>query len=341
MTEQAQDPDSGSAVSGQDLLPEEQRRLLGKAIRVEWISLLGGMVCVVLVASLAGQSQAMKAAWIEDALSLLPPLAFLIATRRLRRPPDARNPWGHHRSIGVAHLVASVALLTMGAFLIIDSTMTLVLVEKPPVGIMVVFGHALWSGWPMIAVLALTGAFPVVMGRIKAKLAEPLHDKVLFADADMNKADWRSALASVVGVIGIGIGWWWTDSVAAILIATSILKDGFTNLRAAIAGLTDARPMNYDDAEPHPLVSEAEHRARQEPWVADAIVRARDEGHVFHAEVFVVPRRDRDAAGDHAPGGAEDCEQLRDAIAGLDWKLHDVVVVPVTHMPRHQAFRTD
>lgn len=36
-----------------------------------------------------------------------------------------------------------------------------------------------------------------------------MHDKVLHADAKMNKADWMTAAAALVGVLGIGLGWWW------------------------------------------------------------------------------------------------------------------------------------
>ena len=54
-------------------------------------------------------------------------------------------------------------------------------------------------------------------------------------------------------------------------------------------------------------------------------MRARDEGHVFHVEAFVVPRR----------GRAPSLEQLVDArtrITELDWKLDDVVIVPVAEL---------
>ena len=44
------------------------------------------------------------------------------------------------------------------------------------------------------------------MGRIKLRYAEQLSDKVLRADADMNKADWLTGLATAVGVLGIGLG---------------------------------------------------------------------------------------------------------------------------------------
>src|SRR5699024_10643932 len=164
---------------------------------------------VVLVALVAGQSQAMQAAWAEDMLSLLPPIAFLVATRRIRRKPDRLHPYGHHRSIGVAHLVAATALLAMGGYLAYDSVVTLVSVERPPIGLTVLFGQGIWAGWLMVAVMVVTSTGPVVLGRRKLALAEQLHDKVLYADADMNKADWTTAVATITGVLGVGLGLWW------------------------------------------------------------------------------------------------------------------------------------
>lgn len=332
MTERGEPSPETAEASGRDALPEEQRGVLRRAIRLEWISILCSAIAVALEALLAGQSQAMKAAWIEDALGLLPPIAFLVAARRIRRGPHAEFPYGHHRSIGVAHLVASVALLAMGLFLLVDSAITLIKVERPPVGLTVVMGHAFWSGWLMVAVLVLALIAPMILGRMKKKLAEPLHDKVLYADADMNRGDWASTTASIVGVLGIGVGLWWADSVAAIAISASILHDGVKNLRAALRGLTDGRARTYDDETPHPVIHEIEQRAREASWVADAVPRVRDEGHVFHVEMFVVP----------AGGAAVDpqqCEDLRAALHEVDWKIHDVVIAPVTDIPATQAFR--
>ncbi|MGO1285643.1 MAG: cation diffusion facilitator family transporter [Brachybacterium sp.] len=329
------DPEGGeeNTGSGHDALGDAQHDALRRAIRLEWITLAWMTGTVILVALVAGQSQAMQAAWAEDMLSLLPPIAFLVAVRRIRKKPNRHHPYGYHRSIGVAHLVAAVALLTMGGYLVYDSVMTLVTVERPPIGLTVLFGQGIWSGWLMVAVMGVTSIGPVVLGRMKLKLAEQLHDKVLYADADMNKADWSTAIATIAGVLGVGMGLWWADAIAALLVSVSILRDGVKNLRASIGGLTDAEARTFDDSEPHPLTLEVEERAGQEAWVAEVAARVRDEGHVFHAEVFVVPRTGKDPT-------VQQIAALRDQIHELDWKLHDVVVAPVAELPGMQTFRS-
>ncbi|WP_288832034.1 cation diffusion facilitator family transporter [uncultured Corynebacterium sp.] len=317
--------DEASTGSGIDALPDEHGAMLRKAVRLERITLVVLAVTVALVGVVSGQSQAMKTAWYEDLLSFLPPIAFLVATRVIKQKPDAEHPYGHHRAIGVGHVVAGAALLAMGSFLLIGSLIGLINQEKPPIGTVVLFGHSIWLGWLMVAVMAVTGIGPVLLGRAKLKLAGPLQDKVLYADADMNKADWMTSVSTIVGVLGIGIGWWWMDAVAAMVVATSIVWDGVSNLRTAVRDLTDARATDLD-GEKHPCIDQIEQTARGVTWVDEAAARVRDEGHVFHVELFAVPRRGQDPS-------VEQIRELRDVLHALDHKVHDVVVAPVHSIP--------
>ena len=239
---------------GRTTLPAHQAATLRRAIRFEWITIGFLVVAVTLVGLVLGNSQAMKAAWAEDLLSLAPPIAFLVATRIIRRPHTPKWPYGYHRSTGVAHLVAGVALAAMGTFLIIDSGAGLFTAEHPSIGSVELFGSVFWLGWLMIGAMVITGVPPVFLGRVKMKLAEDLHDKVLYADADMNKADWMTALGSIIGVTGIGLGLWWLDAVAALFISFTILSDGVKNMRSAIRDLMDARATTFDNARPDPVI---------------------------------------------------------------------------------------
>lgn len=315
----------GTVRFGRTPLPEPQARALARAVRLEWITIGVLAVTVVLVFLVLGNSQAMKAAWIEDVLSFIPPVAFLIAVRLARRPPSAAHPYGYHRSVAVGHLVAAVALTAMGAFLIVDSGIGLLTADHPTIGTVDLFGTTIWLGWLMITAMAVTAVPPVILGHLKIRLARELHDKVLYADADMNKADWMTSVGTIVGVWGIGLGWWWMDAAAAIFIAVSIVHDGVSNLRAAIVDLVDGRGTTFDDRKPHPLAGRVDRYLTDLPWVAEAGSRVRDEGHVFHVEAFVVPRKRRFSL--------DDVENARRGCTALDWKLQDVVVVPVPALP--------
>ena len=307
-------------------LPRELEEQQRKAVRLEWITLAYMLSAVVLLFLTLGQSQAMKAAWIEDLLSPLPPAAFLIASRLRKRNPSEKFPWGMHRAVSVAYVFAALALLVMGSYVFLDSAIKLVRAEHPPIGVIQLFGEEVWLGWLMIGALVYSGVPAVFLGRAKLRLADDLHDKVLYADAQMNKADWMTVAAAIVGIVGIGFGLWWADAVAALFISVDIVHDGWKNVRAAVHDLMDARPRRHDAREYHPIVERMNKAVNECDWVERGAVRLREEGHVFTGEVMVVPRTE---ALESAADLMDRLEELADHLLSLEWKVYDIVVVPV------------
>src|SRR5690606_37718380 len=99
-------------------LPPELEADMARARRLEQVT-LGVMVTAIAAVGLAmGSSQAMKAAWVEDLLSLVPPIAFLVAGHYRHRPSTDVFPYGFHRSVSIAFLAASVALTIFGGYLL-------------------------------------------------------------------------------------------------------------------------------------------------------------------------------------------------------------------------------
>lgn len=302
-------------------LPPEKAEQHRKAVRLEWWTIAFFIGAVALLAVTLGQSQAMKAAWIEDMLGLVPPLAFLIAARYRNRSPDHRFPYGYHRSVSVAFLAGSVALFGLGAYVCYDSIVRLVTGERIPIGLVELFGVQVWLGWLMIAVLVSTMVPAILLGRAKLRIARQLHDKVLFADAEMNRADWLTAGAAALGVLGIGVGWWWADPLAAVVIGADIVRDGVRTTRGAVANLMDNRPRLVDESGPHPLPDALLAGVLDHDWVADAWLRLREEGHVFVGELLVVPTDEHDLV--------DRCARLQRWTRDFDWRVHDIVVAPV------------
>lgn len=311
---------------GRTTLPAEQQQAIRKAVRWEIFTIVYTSVTIAVIALVVGESQAMRTAWIEDMLSLIPQVAFLAALIFVRRRPTRKHPYGLHRAMGVGHLVAGVALLAVGLNLAIEAVTGLLAGEHPTIGTVQLFGQTIWLGWLMVAVMAVVIIGPVFFyGPAKSKLAPVLHNKLLYADADMAKADWQTTVASIVGVLGVGVGIWWLDGAAALFISLGIIWDGFRNTRTAIVDLMDQRARTYDSKNPHPLAADIVSYLRSRPWVSQAAVRMRDQGQVFHIEAFVVPRRGKVATAELSAAAA--------GIADLDWKVQDVVVAPVERLP--------
>lgn len=308
-------------------LPPELAADWKRARRLAWGSIGFLLVAATGMALVSASSQAMKTAWVEDVLSMIPPIAFLVGGRLARRAPSEEFPYGHHRTTSLAYLVASVALTVVGALLLFEAGKTLWHREHPTVGSVELGGHSIWLGWLMLPMLIFSGIGPFILGRLKLPLADRLHDKVLHADARMNKADWLTSASALGGVIGIGLGWWWADAAAAAIISIDVLHDGIVHLRMASGDLMDRTPRTVDSRHHDPITRSLKAALESLEWVEAAEVRIREDGHVFFADAEVVPRSD-DRLSERVASAAHDLRRL-------DWRLHELRIMPVPKL-RHR-----
>jgi len=304
-------------------LPQHLVPVMQRAVRLEWWS-IGWTISVIIVMGAAmGSSQAMKTAWIEDCLSLIPPLVFLGAARIERMSPISRFPSGFERAPSLAFAIAASALTALGGTLLVTSGMSLISQEHATIAAIDVLGHEIWLGWVMITAQVYSIVVPIVLGRLKLPLARALNDKTLFTDAMTQKANWMTGVAGIGGIIGIGLGYWWADAVAAGIIALDILNDGLRALRAATAELIDGAPRALDSNQ----VAEdavALHRSLDARFPGSEI-RLRETGRVIQAQIV----------GAVPPATELDLETYWPGDADRAWRLSHISFVP----PK-KAYRT-
>ncbi|HET9680343.1 MAG TPA: cation diffusion facilitator family transporter [Gammaproteobacteria bacterium] len=307
-------------------LPQDKQKLLKKAKTLEWWTIFFLLTITVVMYFALGSSQAMKTAWIEDVLSMIPPIVFLIAMHFSGKPPTEQFPYGHHRTMMLSFMVAAVAVLVVGLYLLYGAIATLLKGHHPTLNHISLFGWYVWSGWVMIAALIYSVIPPFILGRMKLPLAKDLHEKTLHADAAMNKADWMTGGAAVLGILGIGLGWWWADAAAAAFISLSVIKDGFTNTKRAMVDLMDSRPTDAASDKPLDLAQRIREKLLGFPDVEDAAARLREDGHVISGEVFVVLNTDKPIAAR--------LETLAEQATAIDWRLYSLTIMPVESIER-------
>lgn len=307
-------------------LPETLKPCFRKAQKLEWITIAYLATVVVLMYLVMGTSQAMKTAWLEDVLSSFPAISFLVASYIYDKPATRIFPYGYHRVFSIAFLTGSVALFSMGCYLAVDAAISLLRADRPSIGSIVILGTPVWMGWLMILVLLYSALPPVLLGYKKLPLAKQLHNKILHTDADTQKADYMTAAAAIAGILGVGLGFWWADAVAALLISLSVLRDGCKNLANAIEDLMDRHPVHIGNDKPDELVDDIAARVNAWPWVREARVRFREHGQVYFGEILVVADDER-AIAEKIEAGIRDLKDLH-------WKIHDITVMPVRKLPR-------
>jgi len=304
-------------------LPAEIAEAMQRARKLAWIS-IGFLISIVAAMALVmGGSQAMRTAWTEDMLSLLPPIAFLIALRLESKPATAKFPFGFYRANSLAFLIAATALTAMGALLLYEAASTLIMREHPTIGTANLFGHEIWMGWLMIAVLVYSVIPPIVLGRLKKPVAAKIADKVLHTDALMNAADWQTGLAGILGILGVAFGLWWADAVAAGFISLSILADGLKSMRSSIYELIDGAPRKIDGPDVDPLVHRLVEQLKEVH--GDVNIQVRETGRYMRA-VIEPPDRPH-VSGEHAR-----------RLIGNDeaWRLIEVAVEQRDDQPKRE-----
>jgi cation diffusion facilitator family transporter len=306
-------------------LPPELAPDLARARRIAWLSIVLLGIGSVVLALTMGQSEAMKTAWVTEVLSMLPPAAYLLATRVELRPPTERFPFGYFRSISISYLVAACALTLIGAWLLWDSATKLIGQQRPPIGSMVVFGRQIWAGWIMMAALGASMFMGMMLGRLKQPLAERLHDKALKAESEMNRDEWISEGAAIAGLLLVAFGFWWGDAVAAAFISLEVIRDGWHNIRQVVGDLMDEAPTVMERRDLEQLPKRLAAEAGRLDWVDRAAVRLREQGRILTGQVFVVPNPGTDDLVHRVETAAEE-------LGKLDWRLHGLVVTPVSHL---------
>ncbi len=264
-------------------LPDSLTEDFAKAKKLEWWTLGWMSTIVVIMYFTMGASQAMKTAFFEDILGVIPAITFLVAAHLETREPTKRFPFGYLRANTLAFFASAVVLCFMGAFLIWKNGMGLMKGEHPTIGPVTIAGETFWLGWLMIGALSYSIIPPVILGRMKQPVAKRLRDKVLHTDSLMQKADWQTGVAGIAGILGIGFGLWWADSLAALLIALSIAMDGINATRSAAAELLDGTPRKMKG---NGISQEAEDLKErlQKTW-PDGTVRLRESGRYIFASV--------------------------------------------------------
>lgn len=230
-------------------LPPELCEPMRRAIRLEYWNIFWTITIITIMGLVLGQSQTMKTAWVEDTLGLVPPIMFLIAARmEMKWERSHHFPFGFERVNGLGFFVAAVALAAVGALLLWNAVAALWAAEHATVGSVHFLGRDIWLGWLMIGAQLYSLVPPLIIGRKELPLAETLQDKLLHTDALMNKANWMTGAAGLAGIVGLGLGWWWADALAAAVIALDVLNDGIKALRSSTAELVDGAPRALSSA---------------------------------------------------------------------------------------------
>lgn len=197
----------------------QRNRQVSEAIR--WCGLSVGWAAIVGVGAIvAGFAASSIALFAFGADSITDGTASAVLVWRFRRERSAPHDVDRieHRA---AHAVGAILTL-IGIYLSASAIAALAVhraPERSPVG------------------LALTGASVLalpVLARAKLRLASALDSAALRADGILSLAGAALSAVTLASLaLDTALGWWWSDTVAALVIASFLLAEGWRTYRSA------------------------------------------------------------------------------------------------------------
>lgn len=197
--------------------------------------------------SLAVGSEAVNS--VADSIYSLVVVGGLFLTTR---PPDPEHPHGHERIEPFVSLLVSVAIFIAGG-LVVREAITSLLTDSPGSQ----FGIA------AIAVLVVSAVVKFGLYRYCLVVGEENQSPAILAIGLDNRNDILTALAALVGVLGVRFGYALLDPIAALLVSIGIFYTGWQVVRDNLAYLLGRAP-------PESIRQEIINRALSHPDVHGA-----------------------------------------------------------------------
>ncbi len=291
-----------------------------KAHFLIWMTIIFSVISGFLLYLVMGNSQLLKTELMDAAISCIPPIAFLVANKICWRKPDAKYPYGYHRAVSIAFLISATALLGMGTLLMFEAIAKLLEGGLIVIPTITIGDFKIWQGWLIIVLLAAIGTISTFLSLSKMPLAHELHDKILYTEAEMNKAGWMSALAAIIGIIGIRLNAGWADPLAALLISFDIFYDGFKQFKMAMAALADRSAVTLEGKD-DPIIEKIKNHIASKDWVEHVEIRLREHGHLLAGSAFIKVSSAEDLH--------EKIKETHKEIKKFDWRVKDFYIIPV------------
>ena len=204
--------------------------------RVEWVRkariAVIACACSVAWAALAGIAS-LTAGAVTGSLALLAfglssvidgsASAVLVWRFRHELAPAGRSSLDLHRVERIATRAVALAMMASGTYVLVQAGRSLsgqVHPEQSAMGIVLLIGSLL--------------LLPPV-GVVKLRLGKRLRSRALEGDGILSVVGATLAATALIGLaVNEGLGWWWTDSAAASLIALFLLREGWRTIKAPI-----------------------------------------------------------------------------------------------------------
>ena len=194
-----------------------------------WLSIITYIFLSVskLLIGFLGNSEALLADGLNNSTDVVASIAVLVGLKIARKPPDKNHHYGHFRAETIASLIAAFIMISVGIQVIIEGVKSLT-----DEGNVV---PDMFTGW--VALICSIIMFLVYCYNIN--LAKKINSQSIKAAAKDNLSDSLVSIGAFIGISGSQFGFFWLDTVTAILVGIIIIKTAIEIFKEAVLELTD------------------------------------------------------------------------------------------------------
>ncbi|MCF6092592.1 cation diffusion facilitator family transporter [Microaerobacter geothermalis] len=212
----------------------EQGLRLKQGQKGAWISIIAYIILSIIKVSIGiwAASEALVADGLNNTTDIISSIAILVGLRIAIRPADRDHRYGHYKAETVAAIIAASIMALVGLDVIWGAFRSLWDEGK-------IAPHPL-AGWVAIA----SSIVMYFVYRYNKQLARKVKSQAIMAAAYDNRSDALVSLGAAVGIFSSTFGWFWLDSLTALIVGILIVHTAWSIGYHASFSLTDG----FDEA---------------------------------------------------------------------------------------------
>lgn len=194
-----------------------------------WLSIITYIFLSIskLLIGFLGNSEALLADGLNNSTDVIASIAVLVGLKIARKPPDKNHHYGHFRAESIASLIAAFIMISVGIQVIIEGVKSLT-----DEGNIV---PDMFTGW----VALICSLIMLLVYFYNINLAKKINSQSLKAAAKDNLSDSLVSIGAFIGILGSQLGFYWLDTVTAIVVGIIIIKTAIEIFKEAVLELTD------------------------------------------------------------------------------------------------------
>jgi cation diffusion facilitator family transporter len=234
-----------------------------------WIAIASALLLIIkFVAYYLTHSVAILTDALESIVNVVAGFIGLYSLYVSAKPKDTDHPYGHGKAEFVSAAIEGTLILAAGAVIIYSALKNLL---APQVL------HQIGVG---IYLVASTAVLNWILGYFSLRQGKKNNSLALIASGKHLQTDTYSTFGIIIGLILISVtGYYWIDSVVAILFALFIIYTGYHIIRKSLAGIMDEADMELLER-----MVDVLNKNRRDAWVDLHNLRVIKYGNVLHID---------------------------------------------------------